>query len=520
MGQEGIFMKTFLNHFLFSDVSVAVFTALGALGALCFYSTRYGFVFVDNALFKNFALALFLLAVLGEVCLFTVFALRVHHSSLLPEKLACIMVLFGEVMAVVSLVYPLISLAVDQFMSLSSAWTLCKQALPVWGAVVSVAFFAFVFPAISSGALKKGVAVAAAVILVFISYASIFPVTPYRFTSDPVVFDNGSDYAVVFSTNVSGTGWLEYTYNGETVRLYDETDGRKNNSRIHTFRVPKDQLSGSTYRVGATRVIDELTYGGRTGKTIESEPITLQDTFGQNIDVLTLSDWHTKNARAKAAAETLGDYQALILLGDCSPGLMSQDDVVKYILQFASDLSGGTMPVIYVRGNHETRGPEADNLTTYLGMDRFYFTTTLGSYDLVVLDSCEDKEDSHPEYGGMNDYETYRRNMVSWLETLQPTQKHTVALCHAPEIAREEDLSAAAFAKLDELGVSLLASGHEHVLDYRTDGRFPVLVDGGQDANGMFTFVASMLHFAPNGIDIVSVDQDGSILLETTAAWK
>ena len=78
-------MKTFLNHFLFSDVSVAVFTALGALGVLCFYSTRYGFVFVDNALFKNFALALFLLAVLGEVCLFTVFALRVHHSSLLPE---------------------------------------------------------------------------------------------------------------------------------------------------------------------------------------------------------------------------------------------------------------------------------------------------------------------------------------------------------------------------------------------------------------------------------------------------
>ena len=110
--------------------------------------------------------------------------------------------------------------------------------------------------------------------------------------------------------------------------------------------------------------------------------------------------------------------------------------------------------------------------------------------------------------------------MVSWLETLQPTQKHTVALCHALEICREEDLSAAALAKLDALGVSLLASGHEHVLDYRTDGRFPVLVDGGQDANGMFTFVASMLHFTPDGVDIVSADQDGSVLLETTAAWK
>lgn len=513
-------MKMFLNHLFFSDVSVAVFTALGALGVLAFYSVRYGFVFVDNALFKNFALALFLLAVFGEVCLFTVLALRVHHCSVLPPWLSCIMVLLGEIMAVVSVIYAFVSLLVDHFMSLSSAWALCRQALPVWGGIVAVTFFVFVFPAISSGSAKKAIAAVAAAALLFAGYAFVFPVTPYRFTSDPVVFDSGDTYSVVFSTNVCGTGYLEYTYAGDTLRLYDETAGRKNNSRIHTVRVPKAQLSGSTYRVGSTRVIDELTYGGRTGKTIESDPFLFSDTFGENIDVLTVSDWHTENEKAAAASKMLGGYQAVILLGDCSPGLMSEDDVVRYILQFASDLSGGTMPVIYVRGNHETRGPYAAGLLGDLGMDSFYYTTALGSYDLIVLDSCEDKADSDPEYGGMDDYETYRRNMVAWLQTLQPTGHRTVALCHAPEIAMEEDLSAAALAKLDELGVSLLAGGHEHVLEYRTDGAFPVLVDGGQDANGKGTFVASMLHFSPDGIGIASADESGSVLLEAAAAWR
>ena len=520
MTLEVIFMKTFFNRFFFSNLSVAVFTALGALGVLAFYSVRYGFVFVDDVLFENFTLALFVLAVLGEVCLFAVLALRVHHCSVLPHRLSRIMTLLGEVMAMVSLIFTFVTLLVDSFMSLSNAWALCKQALPVWGSIVAVAFFAFLFPAISSGSAKKAIAVVTAAALLFAGFVYVFPVTPYRFTSDPVVFDNGETYSVVFSTNACGTGYLEYTYDGETIRLYDETTGRKNNSRIHTVQVPKEQLSGNTYRVGSTRVIDELAYGGRTGKTIESDSYTFSDTFGENIDVLTVSDWHTENEKVAAAAEALGDYQAVILLGDSSPGLMSEDDVVRYILQFASDLSGGTMPVIYVRGNHETRGPYANSLLDDLGLESFYYTTTLGSYDLIVLDSVEDKEDTHSEYGGMNNYETYRSNMVAWLETLQPTGNRTVALCHAPEIAIEEDLSSAALSKLDELGVSLLASGHEHNLEYRTDGTFPVFIDGGQNANGSGTYVASMLHFSPDGIRIVSADESGNVLLETTADWR
>lgn len=107
------------------------------------------------------------------------------------------------------------------------------------------------------------------------------------------------------------------------------------------------------------------------------------------------------------------------MLGDCAPALMSEDDIADYILDFAAELSGGSMPVIYVRGNHETRGRAAAELAECIGYNQFYYTTSLGNYDFVVLDSCEDKEDSHPEYGGMVDYQNYRTDMVEWLESLE-----------------------------------------------------------------------------------------------------
>ena len=178
------------------------------------------------------------------------------------------------------------------------------------------------------------------------------------------------------------------------------------------------------------------------------------------------------------------------------------------------------MPVIYVRGNHETRGRSAADLADYLGYDHFYYTTSLGEYVFVVLDSCEDKEDSHPEYGGMVDYENYRRSMVEWLETVESTEENTVALCHSAEICIEPELSQRALSKLNALDVSLLAAGHEHVLDFDGSGDYPVFVDGGVDAVGKGSYVASIMRLSPNGIELQSADTNGEILLSESIEWR
>lgn len=513
-------MKKISERLLFSKRAVAFFTAFSAVAVLLFYSVRYGFVFVDNVLYTGFSLGLFVFACIGSACLFMIFVAKAHKKIILSETLMHVIAFISEALAVIVFIYSAVALITDNGMSLSSAFALFKSAFPIWAFVVGIAFFAFAFPLLKSKKTRRAVSGITALALFITAVYAVFPFSPFEFTSEPVVFDNGSAYSVVFSTSEKGTAYIEYEYGGETVRVYDENDGRKNNDKIHTVTVPKDELSGNTYKVGATRVIDELSYGGRLGKTIESESITFHDTFGENIDVLTVSDWHTKNEKAKTAAEALGEYQAVILLGDCAPALMSENDITDYILDFAADLTGGAMPVIYVRGNHETRGRSATDLADHLGYDHFYYTTSLGEYAFVVLDSCEDKEDSHPEYGGMVDYENYRRSMVEWLETVESTEENTVALCHSAEICIEPELSQRALSKLNALDVSLLAAGHEHILDFDGSGDYPVFVDGGVDAVGKGSYVASIMRLSPNGIELQSADTNGEILLSESIEWR
>lgn len=516
-------LKAKLKKLLFSKTALAVFTSISVLGLLLGYSVRHGYVFVDAVLFEYASFGYYIFAVLSTVYLFVLLCLKMRNKSCADKKSLLFPAFIGEVNSILLLLYFAIALITDSFMSLHTVAALFKNALPVWAAVAGIAFFLFIFPALKSKDAKKAISVCTVMVLVLVTYASFFPVSPYKFTSGPVVIDNGNGgYSVVFSTNDKGTGYIDYSYNGNDYHIYDESNGRKEGQNIiHTITVPKEHLSGNTYKVGSVRVIDELSYGGRLGKTIESDSYTFNDSFGSDISVLTVSDWHTFNEKAEKASEFLGDYQAVVLLGDCAPGLMSEEDIADYILKFGFDLTQGSMPVIYTRGNHETRGREAINLSDYLGIDSFYFTANVGDYNIIVLDSCEDKEDEHPEYGGMVDYEQYRTNMVKWLNTLENTENQkTITFCHSREICIEEDLADDAMSKLDSLNTSFLVSGHEHIYEFDGSSNIPVLVDGGIDANGKGTFVASMLDLSPDGIKVRCADNSGKILIDETVQWK
>lgn len=120
----------------------------------------------------------------------------------------------------------------------------------------------------------------------------------------------------------------------------------------------------------------------------------------------------------------------------------------------------------------------------------------------------------------MVDYQSYRTDMVEWLESLEKTDNKTIALCHSPEICIETDLSDRALSKLDSMGISLLASGHLHELDFDDSGAFPVFVDGGVDADGSGSFVASIMHISSDGIELCSADTDGQILLSEQVLWR
>lgn len=514
-------MKKFLNSLFFSKCTAILCMIGSAVSVLLNYAFRFGYVFIDNTLFNGFSFGLFIIALVNTVLLVAVSVLKMKGSDKCDKKGFKVLQVISELFAVIFFIVVIVNFIVSGRESSSVAIKLCEEILPMWLAVVGVTTALFIIPNISKKGIKKAVSVVMSVIMVFAVYSALFPTSVYKFTSSPVVFDNGDAYSVVFTTNDNGTAYVEYEYQGESIRVYDEDNGRKKASTIHTITVPYEQLSGNTYKVSSTRVIDELSYGGRSGKTIESESIAFNDNFGDNVNVLTVSDWHTHNKIAQETAAQLGEYNAVILLGDCAPGLMFTQEVEDYLISFAADLTGGEMPVLFARGNHETRGREAGNLSSYIGYDNFYYTTKLGNYNFIVLDSGEDKTDDHSEYGGMVVYEQNRQKMVDWLTTLENTEhSKTIAFSHDKGICIEEDLSQTAHNKLDELNVSLLVSGHYHSTEFFDESPYPVLVDGGINADGDGTYVASMLSISQDKIDVKSVNSDGETTISETVLWR
>lgn len=514
-------MKKFLNSLFFSKSTAIICMIASAIAVLFNYSFRFGYVFIDNTLFSGFSLTLFIIALFDTVLLTAVSALKMKDSEKCNKKGFRALQVVSEVFAVVFAIVVLVNFIVSGSESTSVALKLCREIFPFWLAITGVTAALFIIPNINKKGIRKSLSVLMTAVMLFAVFSALFPVKAYKFTSNPVVFDNGEEYSVVFSTNDNGTAYIEYNYLGENIRIYDEDNGRKKAGTIHTIMVPYEQLSGNTYKVFSTRVIDELSYGGRSGKTIESEAITFHDELGDDVNILTVSDWHTHNEIAKKAVSYLGDYNAVILLGDCAPGMMFAQEAEDYLLALAADLSHGEMPVLFARGNHETRGREAGNLSSYLGMDSFYYTAKLGNYNFIVLDSGEDKKDDHSEYGGMVVYEQNRRQMAEWLETLENADNSkTIALSHDRNICIEEDLSQMTHNKLDELNVSLLVSGHYHSTEFFDESPYPVFVDGGINAAGKGTYVASMLSISQDKIDVKSVSSDGDVTINETVLWR
>ena len=65
----------------------------------------------------------------------------------------------------------------------------------------------------------------------------------------------------------------------------------------------------------------------------------------------------------------MGEYDAVLMMGDAAPGLQYESEAAEYIVKFGGDISGGSIPIIYTRGNHETRGKYASELSEALKMD-------------------------------------------------------------------------------------------------------------------------------------------------------
>lgn len=498
------------------------FTFLPAITAAVQYALRASCVYIDNALFKGFSAVLLALSVLTALGLLVLTVLSLHNIQINGKRIADTRAFSNcatlfEIVAVVFFVYATVNLLSTGTEFMPMILNVFGQSLPLFIGLGTVTFLLCIYPVLKNGVLKKCIAAVLALGVLMSALWTLLPYCNYKITSAPMVIDSGENYAVVFATNDTGTGFLEYSYHGEAYTLYDESAGRlKGDSKIHTVKVPKAHLEGNTYRVGSTRILEERSYGGRSGKTVYSAEYTFTVPMGDTQTYLSVSDWHTRLQKAYDAISYAGDFDGVILLGDAVPGLMFEDDIVENIVEFGGTVSGGTKPVIYVRGNHETRGGYASKLADYLGLDGFYYETAYGDYNFLVLDSGEDKPDNHPEYGGMVNYGAYRAAMVDWLCTLPKSENKTLTLVHDSDIAIEEELRTRAQTELLRLGATQILSGHYHICDYKEENGLRVYVDGGHNDG---TFIASKLTLAADGYRLEAWNNSGEQVFSKDLDW-
>ncbi len=350
---------------------------------------------------------------------------------------------------------------------------------------------------------------------------SFFPMSDMRIVAEPTVFDCGNEYySVVWATSLKGTGYIEYSFEGETKRIYDAVSGIiSTDDTVHQVLVPKRELSENSYKVGSQYVAFKYGYSAAKGKSVESATYNFKGVpSAEKVNILAISDIHgMENLMYKSLSHFNDAPDLLVLLGDIVDALETKSTFIKYILKDAADLSHSEIPVIFTRGNHETRGEFGAQMLRYFPYhtNEFYYTFSFGPLSAIVLDSGEDKEDSHKEYDGLVDFASYREKQYNWLcsldESVYGDAEYKLAFSHDPTLT--DHFGKDWTAPLISLGTDLIVGGHYHKSEF-TDGALPVFIDCGKD--DPTTFAASMITLENGSIRMLTIDNNGNVLLDKT----
>lgn len=299
---------------------------------------------------------------------------------------------------------------------------------------------------------------------------------------NPTVFVINDEYEILVITQKNGL--ISVEIGGDV--YYPENSGVLYSERnFAKIRVPQSLLDKSKkYTVVYRETINRKAYFSQFGNEKRSEfnfkPLEKTD----DIKAYMLADVHYRFDLAKSAmGNRLADVDFLIFNGDVG----EVETVAHYeeAAAFTGELSRGELPVVFVRGNHDTRGRLAERYADYFPANgqKTYFTFKLGGLSGVALDCGEDKPDNHAEYGGgyngekvyngSNAFEPYRRRELEFLKSLKvPKTDLFFAVCHICPVCAtlkkgscfdiERELYSAWNAQLERLGTRFMLCGHEH----------------------------------------------------------
>ncbi len=347
----------------------------------------------------------------------------------------------------------------------------------------------------------------------------------------PAVFAVGENYQIMVTVNKPSLFWVRV---GDK-EYYDGSNGiLRSLSDLHRAEVPMSELDRTgEYTVCVHPLIERKPYFTETEPVVEYtykfKPVPKGRARAYHI-----SDAHNLIDPPVKAAETFGAIDFLILNGDV---LDHSGDPSKFdnIYEIASRLTGGELPVVFSRGNHDLRGNYAERFAEYTPNEngKTYYTFRLGGIYGILLDCGEDKRDDSTEYGGTICCHDFRMRETEYLKALTQgaeydaeSVEHKVVISHVPFTHKmnppfdiEEELYRE-WARLlrDDIKPEVMICGHIHCTEVWREGcerdtygqACPVVIGGDIKYQENY-FVGCGYEFSEDGTEVTFTDSNGAV---------
>ena len=368
---------------------------------------------------------------------------------------------------------------------------------------------------------------------------------PEIFAALPTVYAVADKYVIIVPVNEPCLMWVGIGEN----EYYDDSNGILRSGRLtHKMTVPMAELDAArSYTVRWRKMIERKPYRSEVGEieeyTSAFRPI---DPNKERINIYNIADAHNRvdgPINAGKYFERTGEELDLLLLNGDIPNHSGDVAYFEAIHRIAADVTGGEIPVVFARGNHDTRGVCAELIEDYTPTDNgvSYYTFRLGPVWGIVMDCAEDKPDDHVEYAHTICCEDFRRRETRWLEALCNAEKpeysdggikYKIVVVHNPFTERrnppfdiEEDTFAHWASLLREnVKPHLMICGHVHkcYVTYPGGERdafgqpCPIVAASKLSKDDLSFFVGGAITLDGNMAYVRFTDNDGNIVCEET----
>lgn len=320
-------------------------------------------------------------------------------------------------------------------------------------------------------------------------------------------------FTVMWKSSQRDFAWVEIAPDDGTPfemcvrqRFYHVIAGRRISNVFHSVDV-KGLEPGKSYRYRIYgRVVENddsayaTDYGPERRVTIAGDGVikTLDRNAGK-CRFFMLCDIHANDAKYKALTKGLDkkNFDFIVMNGDMVSHITSADTMLRHVFHVVPELTS-SIPTVYTRGNHETRGRDAHHFAQFCPTPtgQPYFTLRQGPVAFLIIDGGEDKPDDSPEYSGTVEFDAFREAELEWIkeavkDPLFRDAPIKVAVMHIPALLFPDSWYSQVWLNkyfvpvLNEAGIDVMLSGHHHehlnVKAGDCGNKFPIIANDDTD---------------------------------------